>query len=213
MQARSATMEGKSSRLGFYCTAEMGTNPSTSIEFVSNPVIASVTTPEAFEIALLAPTRSLCILTGNPLTLPGLLKRAHDCGKLCAVNIDFLDGLSRDRFAIEFLAAHGVAGVVSTRTETLKAAQALGLMTILRTFAIDTAAVMAAKKSLAQFRPDAVEVLPAMAAPRVSKYLKEVYPGMTTIGGGLIETVREIEDLLHAGIKAITTSNTRLWLI
>jgi glycerol uptake operon antiterminator len=201
-------MEGKPSR-----ATEIGTNIAISVEFVNNPVIASVTTQEALEIALLAPTRSLCILMGNPLTLPPLLKRAHDCGKLCAVNIDFLDGLSRDRFAVEFLAANGVVGIVSTRSETLKAAQALGLMTVLRTFAIDTAAVTAARKSLMQFRPDAVEVLPAMAAPRVSKCLREAHPGLTVIGGGLIETVREIEGLIDSGINAVTTSNTRLWLI
>jgi glycerol uptake operon antiterminator len=86
-------------------------------------------------------------------------------------------------------------------------------MTVLRTFAIDTAAVMAAKKSLMQFRPDAVEVLPAMAASLVGKYLRETHPGLTMIGGGLIETVREIEELLAAGVNAVTTSNTRLWLI
>src|SRR5207245_9963548 len=115
----------------------------------------------------------------NPLTLPALLMRAHDCGKLCVVNIDFLDGLSRDRFAVEFLAANGVAGIVSTRAETLKAAQSIGLMTILRTFAIDTAAVTAARKSLMQFRPDAVEVLPAMVAARVGKCLREMHPSIT----------------------------------
>ncbi len=49
-------------------------------------------------------------------------------------------------------------------------------MTVLRTFGIDTAAVTAAKKSLAQFRPDAVEVLPAMVAPRVGKVLRDAYP-------------------------------------
>jgi glycerol uptake operon antiterminator len=129
------------------------------------------------------------------------------------VNMDFLDGLSRDRFAVEFLAASGVAGIVSTRVEPLKAAQNLGLLTILRTFAIDTAAVIAAKKSLGQFHPDAIEVLPAMAAPRVGKCLREIHPDLTIIGGGLIETVREIEELIAAGVQAITTSNTRLWLI
>lgn len=213
MQVQPVPMGSKLSRLGFYCATEMETNPSVPIEFVNNPVIASVTSQEAFEIALLAPTRSLSILMGNPLTLPALLKRAHDCGKLCAVNIDFLDGLSRDRFAVEFLAANGVVGIVSTRSETLKAAQAIGLMTVLRTFAIDTAAVMAAKKSLVQFRPDAVEVLPAMVAPRVSTFLREVHPNLTVIGGGLIETVRDIEALITSGVNAVTTSNTRLWLI
>jgi len=213
IQAGSVPREGKPPHSGFYCATETATNLSTPAELVNSPVIASVTTLEAFEIALLAPTRVLCILTGNPLTLPTLLKRARDCGKLCMANMDFLDGLSRDRFAVEFLAANGVAGIVSTRAETLKAAQNMGLMTVLRTFAIDTAAVMAAKKSLGQLHPDAVEVLPSMAAPRAGKYLREVYPDLTILGGGLIETVREIEELIAAGVSAITTSNTRLWLI
>lgn len=212
-QSRVASKEDQRSRPGFYCAAESKTNLSNSAKLLSGPVIAAVNSQEIFETALLVPTRCLFILTGNPLILPGMLKRARDHGKLCLVNMDFLDGLSRDRYAVEFLAASGVTGVVSTRSDTLKSAQGLGLMTVLRTFGIDTAAVTAAKKSLAQFRPDAVEVLPAMAAPRVGRALRDAYPDLTVIGGGLIETVKEIEGLLSEGVHAITTSNTRLWLI
>jgi glycerol uptake operon antiterminator len=212
-QSKSASREDQSSRPGFYCADESKTNLSTPGKLLSGPVIAAVNSQELFEKALLVPTRCLFILTGNPLVLPGMLKRAQDHGKFCMVNMDFLDGLSRDRYAVEFLAASGVTGVVSTRSDTLKSAQGLGLMTVLRTFGIDTAAVTAAKKSLAQFRPDAVEVLPAMVAPRVGKCLRDAYPDLTIIGGGLIETVKEIEGLLSEGIHAITTSNTRLWLI
>jgi glycerol uptake operon antiterminator len=195
------------------CADNVKTNPLDADRFLTGPVIAAVSSIEAFEAALLAPTRCLFILTGNPLTLPNLLTRAQNHGKFCMVNIDFLDGLSRDRFAVEFLAENGVAGIVSTRSEALKSAQGFGLVTVLRTFGIDTAAVMAAKKSLAQFRPNAVEVLPAMVAPRVGKSLRETYPDLTTIGGGLIETLKEVEQLLDAGVHAITTSNARLWVI
>lgn len=203
----------KPSRLGFYCADDVKTNLLHPAQLGDSPVIATVNSPEMFETALLAPTRTLYILTGNPLTLPALLKRAHDFGKLCMVNMDFLDGLARDRFAVEFLAASGAAGIVSTRFESLKAAHSLGLVTVQRTFAIDTAAVTASKKSLGQFLPNAVEVLPAMVAPRVGKQLREAHPNLTIIGGGLIESVREIEELLAAGVDAVTTSNPRLWLI
>ena len=203
----------KRARLDFYCADSAETKLSEDAQFGDSPVIASVNSPESFETALLAPTRTLYILTGNPLTLPTLLKRARDCGKLCLVNMDFLDGLARDRFAVEFLAASGAAGIVSTRFESLKAARNLGLVTVQRTFAIDTAAVTASKKSLTQFFPNAIEVLPAMVAPRVGKELREAHPNLTIIGGGLIESVREIEELLSAGVDAITTSNPRLWLI
>lgn len=176
-------------------------------------IIAAVNGPEAFEAALNSPPKTLYILTGNPLTLPALLTRARDRGKVCLLNIDFLDGLARDRFAVEFLAHHGAHGIVSTRFETLKAAQTLGLLTVQRTFAIDSAAVAAAKKSLAQFRPDAVEVLPAIAAPKVVRRFAEDFPNITVIGGGLIESVKEIEGLLSNGVHAVTVSDPRLWII
>ena len=200
-------------RLDFYCSDGAETKLSDDAPLGDGPVIASVNSPESFETALFAPTRTLYLLTGNPLTLPTLLKRARERGKLCLVNMDFLDGLARDRFAVEFLATSGAAGIVSTRFESLKAARNLGLITVQRTFAIDTAAVTASKKSLAQFVPNAIEVLPAMVAPRVGKELRETNPNLTIIGGGLIESVREIEELLTAGVDAITTSNPRLWFI
>lgn len=204
----------KPARLGYYNADDASaalTTQQMSLKGIS--IIAAVNNPMAFEAALESPPRALYILSGNPLTLPNMLARARERGKLCLVNIDFMDGLARDRHAVEFLAAHHVAGVVSTRFETLKAAQTMGLITIQRTFAIDSAAVTAAKKSLTQFRPDAVEVLPAIATPRVARRLLACNPGLTIIGGGLIESVKEIEELLAAGVDAITTSDPRLWII
>ena len=176
-------------------------------------IIAAVNGPETFDAALASPTRAIYLLTGTPLTLPDMLLQARQRSKVCLVNIDFLDGLSRDRHAVEFLAAHKVDGIVSTRSETLKAAHALGLFTVQRTFAIDTAAVTAALRSLGQFMPDAMEVLPAMATPKVARRLHHAYPKLMLIGGGLIENVSEIEVLLAAGVHSVSVSDPRLWLI
>ncbi len=177
------------------------------------PIIAAVNSQDSFPVALASPTRAIYLLTGNPLTLPAMLHQARDCGKICLVNIDFLDGLARDRFAVEFLAEHKVAGIVSTRCETLVAAHAFSLVTVQRTFGIDSAAVTALKKSLTHFLPDSVEVLPAMAAPRIAHRVREQYPALNIIGGGLIQTVKEIEELIAAGINAVSVSDPRLWLI
>jgi glycerol uptake operon antiterminator len=177
------------------------------------PIIAAVNTTDMFEPALASPTRSLYLLTGSPLTLPDMVGRVRDSGKGCLVNIDFLGGLSRDRDAVEYLAVHKVEGIVSTRLDVLKAAQSFGLFTVQRTFAIDTAAVNATIKLLTQFTPDAIEVLPAMVAPKVARRIHAVQPEMKVIGGGLIETVREIEGLLEAGIHSVSVSDQRLWLI
>jgi len=175
-------------------------------------IIAAVNSPEMLDIALLSPSRILYVLTGNPLDLPLMLARAKKCEKVCLVNLDFIDGLARDRHAVQFLAAHKVDGIVSTRFDVLKVAQQLNLITIQRTFAIDAAAVTAALKSLSQFQPDAMEILPAVAAPKVARRLQAAYPKLRLIGGGLIETVKEIEDLFRGGIHSVSVSNPRLWL-
>ncbi len=177
------------------------------------PIIAAVNLPDTFAQALSSPCRAIYVLTGNPLSLPEMLGQAREVGKLCLVNIDFLDGLARDRFAVDFLASKGVAGIVSTHFEVLKAAHALGLLTVQRTFGIDSAAVTATRKSLGKFVPDLVEVLPAMAAPKIARRLLVDHPSLGIIGGGLIETVHEIEDLLAAGIRSVSVSNPHLWLI
>jgi len=212
------TVANKTQRIGFYNSDARprteARSSSAALSVLSDcSIIAAVNTPETFDAALESPTRAIYVLTGNPLSLPGMLERAHTHAKVCLVNIDFLDGLSRDRYAVEFLAEHKVDGIVSTRFETLKAAHALGLITVQRTFAIDSAAVTAAIKSLGQFIPDAMEVLPAMAAPKVARRLHIAHPELTLIGGGLIESVREIEDLLQAGIQSVSVSDQRLWLI
>lgn len=209
---------GVNARMGTFCSDRVnepaGEVPrSVAAALIACPLIAAVNSLDTYEVALAAPTRAIYLLTGNPLSLPSLIEQACSAGKICLINIDFLDGLARDRWAVEFLAANKVAGVVSTRMEVLRAAQNIGLLTVQRTFAIDTAAVTAASKSLAQFRPDAVEVLPAMAAPRVAKKFRADFPDLPIIGGGLIEGVREIEDLLAAGINSVSTSNPRLWLV
>jgi glycerol uptake operon antiterminator len=79
-----------------------------------------------------------------------------DRTKGCLLNIDFLGELNRDRDAVKYLALHNVEGIVSTRFDVLKTAQRLGMFTIQRTFAIDSAAVTASIKVLSQFTPDAI---------------------------------------------------------
>lgn len=205
-------------KLGFYSSddqpKETATTSTRAMDVLADcSIIAAVNSPDTFKAALECPTRAIYLLTGNPLNLPGMLARARERSKVCLINIDFLDGLARDRYAVEFLAEHKVDGIVSTRSETLKAAHALGLITVQRTFAIDSAAVAAAIKSLSQFLPDAMEVLPAMAAPKVARRLRTAHPELTLIGGGLIEGVKEIEELLAAGVRSVSVSDQRLWLI
>ena len=119
-------------------------------------------------------------------------------GKVPIINIDLAAGL-RTRPCGGFVPGHHqVQGIISTHPEPLRAARDFGLFAIKRTFLLDSAALESALRSLEQFMPDALEVLPAMAAPHIVHRLHQIYPTLPVIAGGLITTLREIRGISSA---------------
>src|SRR5487761_2320915 len=103
-------------------------------------IIAAVRNMDALGAVTKSPTESVYLLFGNPLNIGDLLKRVRDQGKLPLVNLDLLSGFSRDAINAEYLASCGAAGIVSTHGEVLRASRKQGLITVQRTFALDSAA-------------------------------------------------------------------------
>src|SRR4051812_44694915 len=155
-------------------------------------IIAAIRNIEALEAVEKSATETVYLLFGNPLNVPDLLKRVRAQGKLPLVNLDLLSGFSRDAINAEYLAACGAAGIVSTHAEVLRASRKQGLITVQRTFALDSAAIDAGLRTIRQFTPDAVEILPAIAAPRVLARFREVNPHLRIIAGGLISDLKEV---------------------
>ena len=104
-------------------------------------IIAAVRNPAALAAAAESPTETVYLLFGNTLNIGEMLKSMREHGKLPLVNLDLLHGFSRDSVNAEYLARAGAAGVVSTHSEVLRAAHKWGLITVQRTFALDSAAV------------------------------------------------------------------------
>jgi glycerol uptake operon antiterminator len=176
-------------------------------------IIAAVRNAEALQSALESPVRIVYLLFGNPMNIEPMLKSVRACGKLPLVNADLLQGISRDAHAVEYLANCGTAGIISTNHETLRAARAQELVTVLRTFIIDSAAVESGRRFLAHFQPDAIELLPAIAAPLVIDRIRESHPEMHVIAGGLVTTLKQVEALIDAKVDAVSLSDPSLWLI
>jgi glycerol uptake operon antiterminator len=175
-------------------------------------IIAAIRNAEALAAVEKSPTETVYLLFGNPLNIGDLLKRVRDQGKLPLVNLDLLSGFSRDAINAEYLAACGAAGIVSTHGEVLRASRKHGLITVQRTFALDSAAIEAGLRTIRQFTPDAVEILPAIAAPRVFARFREVHPHLRIVAGGLISDLKEVETLLAAGIDAVSVSDPGFWI-
>ena len=175
-------------------------------------IIAALRNVEAVAAVASAPTDAVYLLFGNPLNIRELIKELRDSGKLPLVNLDLLTGFSRDAINAEYLAKCGAAGIVSTHYEVLRASQKRGLITVQRTFALDSAAVDAGVRTISQFRPDAVEILPAVAAPRVASKFRQIHPTLRVVAGGLVTDLKEVESLINAGIDAVSVSDPRFWI-
>jgi glycerol uptake operon antiterminator len=175
-------------------------------------IIHAVRGPEFLIPAAAAPGKIVYFLCGDPESLPQMVDVIVGSGKVAIVNLDLVSGLSRDAAAIGFLARRKVQGIISTHVEPLRAARHFGLFVIERTFLLDSAALHSSVHSLEQFVPDALEVLPAVVAPKMVARLLEFRPDLPVIAGGLIHTLREIEDLVKQGVSAVSLSESSLWV-
>lgn len=175
-----------------------------------HPVIASVRTVEAAEIASKSSAAAIFILGGSILTLPEIIKRAHDGGKYAFVHIDLADGLGRDDAAVEWCAtALGADGLISTRPQLLRRASEMGLITIQRLFLMDSSSFEHGKRLLRNTPPDMAEVLPGIAPKAVHQLCEAL--NKPVIAGGMITEKSEIIAALDAGALAVSVSDERLW--
>jgi glycerol uptake operon antiterminator len=58
----------------------------------------------------------------------------------------------------------------------------------------------------------ALEILPALVAPKMLARVRAISADLPVVGGGLIETMKEVEELLKQGLSAVSTSNPQMWL-
>ena len=175
-------------------------------------IIPSVRAPEFIARSARAPGKVVYFLFSNPEHIAEMVETVAASGKVSMVNIDLATGLSRDEAAISYLAHRQVQGVISTHAEPLRAARDFGLFAIKRTFLLDSAALESALHSLEHFLPDALEVMPGIAAPHIIPRLRQSYPKLPVIAGGLISTLREIEELVQQGVTSVSVSDYRLWI-
>jgi glycerol uptake operon antiterminator len=176
-------------------------------------IIPAIRSPEHVAGAIASPSSVIFLMCGTPSTIGSLIWRLNDMGKMPIVNLDLLSGLARDSHAVEFLADAGAAGVISTHQDILRAARALGLISIQRTFAIDSAAINSCLSRFKHFVPDVMELLPAVAGPIVLPKVRDAFPDLLIIGCGLVTSIKQIDDMVQQGVTSISASDPALWVL
>lgn len=173
------------------------------------PVIAAVH-ENVFGDALASPATVLFLLEGSVMTVRHKIEQAHHAGKAIFVHIDLMKGIGKDRSGVEFLAALGADGIISTRAPLIKSAKELGLIAVQRYFAVDSQGVDSIRDMIVAAKPDFVEIMPGVVDKVISRFAQDTIP---VIAGGLIETKREVTAALGCGAAAVSTGKKELWYL
>src|SRR5580698_9109161 len=176
------------------------------------PIIPAIRKPELVELAIASRSRLIYLLTGDPDNVEQMIQKITAAGKVPIVNLDLLNGFSRDKYAVNYLKRVGAGGIISTHLDPLRHALAIGLYGIQRTFLLDSGAMDTISNQLRNTPVHALEILPALVAPKMLARVRAISPDLPVVGGGLIETMKEVEELLKQGLSAVSTSNPVMWI-
>jgi glycerol uptake operon antiterminator len=176
------------------------------------PIIPAIRRPELVERAVASSSKLIYLLAGDPENIGGMIGRILAADKIPLVNLDLLNGFSRDRYAVNYLKKAGALGIISTHLDPLRHALSIGLYGIQRTFLLDSGAMDAISNQLKNSPVHALEVLPALVAPKILDRVRSLELDLPVVGGGLISNLKEVEALLAQGLSAVSTSNAEMWI-
>ena len=174
-----------------------------------NPVIISAKNDAELRSAVEKDSKVIFLLFGSICNLQENIHLAKQHGKIVFVHADRIEGSTPHKAFVDFIInISEVDGIISTHPRLLNYAKEQGLISILRVFLLDSMAVNNSLKSIAECKPDMVEVLPGIATEGF-KLIKNEYNG-PLIAGGLIKSSEDVLAALTAGAIGISSSNQDL---
>ena len=176
----------------------------------ANPVIAAIKDEKGLEnCCTCEEIRVVFILYGDICSIGAIVERVKSAGKIAMVHMDLIDGLKGKESTVDFIKQFTTAdGIISTKTQLIRQAKDLGLLTVQRFFALDSKGLESIEEMLRSSQPDLIEIVPGV----IPKVLTRFAGGSTpVIAGGLFETKAELTTALGCGIIAVSTGQTSLW--
>lgn len=177
----------------------------------ANPIIAAVKNDEGLAHCLDngADIHVVFILYGDICSIPSIVEKIKQSGKIAMVHADLINGLASKEIAVDYLHKSTRAdGIISTRPNLIRRARELNLCTVLRLFVIDSMALGEAK-TLRDARPDFLEILPGVIPSAIRRIKADT--SLPILAGGLIVTKQDVMDALEAGAMAISSTSEAVW--
>ena len=120
------------------------------------------------------------------------------------------EGIGKDKEGVQYLAQQGVDGIISTRSQIIRFAKDLNLLTVQRFFALDSQGLDSISEMLKSSHPHFIEIMPGTIPKVIERFATGQIP---VIAGGLIETKAEITGALRGGAVAVSTGSKELWYL
>ena len=174
-----------------------------------NPVLPAVKDAGRLEACLAQPAGVVFLLCGDILNIDRLIDRVHQAGKYAVVHADLVAGLAPKEIAVDYLRSCGADGIISTRPHIIRRGRELGMLTVLRVFAIDSKAVSNLGKETGMGMPDLIEVLPGTIYRVIARLSREL--PVPLIAGGLLADKADVTAALSAGALCVSASDPQLW--
>lgn len=179
-------------------------------EVYDNPIIAAINDISRIDSAMNSPCKVVFLLTGDILNIKDVVDKLHEREKLVYIHIDLIGGFSKDIISLKYISEFiKPDGIITTKSNLVKAAKNLGIFTIQRLFLLDSLNLISGIKSIKVIRPDAVEILPGIM-PKIVKEVGEE-TRIPVVAGGLIRDKTDVINSLNAGAVGISTSNEDVW--
>ena len=176
---------------------------------MKNRIIAAVRNEDALKTACSSDVSMIFDLAPKIDEVEERVELCKAARKILFIHIDMAEGIGKDKAGLKFVKDKGVAGIISTRSTLIKQAQELGLKTVQRMFILDSQSLETGIEML-KTKPDMIEIMPGVISPKVMERVCKK-ANLPVIAGGLIETKKEIEDAINAGVVAVSTGKEELW--
>lgn len=172
-------------------------------------IIAAVKNEEDFKVALSSKADTVFLLSTDIFSLKNRIDDAHKNGKKIYVHFDFINGLGKDKFGLQYVKHISPDGIISVKPNIVRQAHEVGLVCIQRFFVVDSKAIDTAFEMIESVKPDMIEVMPGVAFKAIKTFSEKL--NIPVIAGGLISDEEEVKIAMKYGAKSISTGNTDLW--
>jgi glycerol uptake operon antiterminator len=182
-------------------------------EFVARlreaPCCAAVVDQLYLDLALESAAQIVFVLRGDGLGLRESISRIHAAGKLAAIHLDLVDGLSADAQGVAWLSRSGADAIITSQGRLIPAIRREGCLAIHRVLLSRRSNLDGAMKATARAAPDIIEVLPGIVLPSIIQLLPR--HGIPVLAGGFIRSRDDVRAVMTAGARGVTTSQAELW--